>query len=161
MQKSGNKKVTPSSGSRQNNSSSVTFIGSIGRTTVRIFKNLPNRIRNFFQRKYKEAQKRPKRKDINRVYYLVGYTTKEKVDAMYSRERSMIILRRGLLTMILILLLLIALGRITENLDLDSYSQMFGVSDTSDLTRRDPFSNASETTEEDDNSSETDVVEIK
>ena len=121
---------------------------SIGRTTVRFIKNLPSRSANYIKRRINEWKRRPKRKDINRVYVLVGYTTKKNIDARYNAERFMMILRRGLLLLIFVLLLFISINRIIPYIDTDQYETMFGVGSLDEMTREDPFGTETSVTED-------------
>lgn len=112
---------------------------SIIRTTVRFWKNLPHSFANFFKRKINEYKRRPERTEINKVYVLVGYTTKKHVDSKYNAERNMIIIRRGLMLIILLLLIFIAINRIMPLININEYSQMFGVNSVDEITENDPF----------------------
>jgi hypothetical protein len=116
--------------------------GSSWRATVRFFKYLPWRIRNFFKMKYKEYKNRPPRKDVRRVYVLVGYTTKESVQAKYNSERRLIIIRRGLLLLIMVLLFFISLDRVLNITNFDEISHMFGINSFEEITENDPFRSA-------------------
>lgn len=124
---------------------SYTEIGSIFRsvvnTTVKFFRDLPVRIKSDIKKKYNEYKRKPVRNDINKVYVLVGYTTKAHIDSKYNAERSMIILRRGLLILIFVLLLFISLKKILPYINTESYSQMFGISSVDEMTENDPFMN--------------------
>lgn len=113
--------------------------GSVVRTTVSVFVNLPSRSRNFFNRKITEYKRKPKRDSANKVYVLIGYTTKQHIDSKHNAERNMIILRRGLLALIFVLLFFIILQRITPYIDLNQYFDMFGITSVDDVTRNDPF----------------------
>ncbi len=113
--------------------------GSVARTTVRFFRNLPGRAVNFVKRKINEYKRKPPREDINKVYVLVGYTTKKHIDARYNRERELMILRRGLLLIIFVLLLLISFKSFVPYIDVDQYRNMFGFGDVEELTENDPF----------------------
>lgn len=113
--------------------------GSVARTTVRFFKNLPGRTVNYVKRKINEYKRKPPREDINKVYVLVGYTTKKHIDARYNRERELMILRRGLLLIIFVLLLLISFKTFVPYVDVDQYRNMFGIGDVDELTQNDPF----------------------
>ncbi|SCW27448.1 hypothetical protein SAMN02910456_00236 [Ruminococcaceae bacterium YRB3002] len=115
------------------------FMASSGRATVRFFRYLPWRIRNYVQRRIKEYKNRPPRKDINRVYVLVGYTTKESVDARYVSERRLIMIRRGLMAIILILILFISVDRIFIMADFGEISHVFGINSIQEITENDPF----------------------
>ena len=90
----------------------LDFLGCSYRATVRLIKGLPSRFVNFIKRKIKEYRNRPKRTDISRVYVVVGYTTKKRVDEKFNAERRMMIIRRGLLLLIFILILFIAVDRV-------------------------------------------------
>jgi hypothetical protein len=74
--------------------------GSVVRTTVKFFKNLPSRAENYIRRRVTEYKRKPKRDGVNKVYVLVGYATKEHIDAKHNAERNLIILNRGLLIII-------------------------------------------------------------
>lgn len=113
--------------------------GSSCRATVRFFKYLPWRIKSYIRSKYKEYTNRPPRKDVNKVYVLVGYTTKESVDAKYNEERQLIIIRRGLMILILIMLIFISVDRLLNITDFDEISHVFGINSIEDITENDPF----------------------
>lgn len=115
--------------------------GSVARTTVRFFKNFPGRVANYVKRKINEYKRKPPREDINKVYVLVGYTTKRHIDARYNRERELMILRRGLLLIIFVLLLLISFKSFIPYINVDQYRNMFGIGDVEELTENDPFAN--------------------
>ncbi len=115
------------------------IFASVGRTTVRTVKNLPARIRNGIKRRINEYKRRPPRKDINKVYVLVGYTTKQHIDERYNAEKMMIIIRRGLLLLIFVLLLFITINSILPYIKTDQYTQMFGISSVDEMTENDPF----------------------
>ncbi|MBQ5423044.1 MAG: hypothetical protein IIU27_04125 [Clostridiales bacterium] len=123
------------------------FTKSSAKATVRYFKGLPSRFVRFVRRKVNEIRNRPPRKDINKVYVLVGYTTKAQVDAKFNAERHMIILRRGLLALIFLLLLFISVNRFTEMINYGELSQMFGVDSMSDFLKNDSFSSNKPVTE--------------
>ena len=121
--------------------------GSSWRATVRFFRYLPWRIKNAFQRKVREYKNRPPRKDMRRVYVLVGYTTKESVDAKYRSERQMIIIRRGLLLIIMLMILFISIDRVINITDFSEISHVFGITSFDEITENDPFkSNTTPTT---------------
>ena len=115
--------------------------GSIGRTTVRALRNLPNRALNFVKRKINDQRRKPKRKEMNKVYVLVGYTTKRSIDARYNTERNLMILRRGLLLIIFVLLLFICINAAVPYIDMEQYGKMFGIGDVEEMTSQDPFEN--------------------
>ncbi len=114
--------------------------GSIVRTTVKFFKNIPSRVQNYIRRKITEYKRKPKRDDVNKVYVLVGYATKEHIDAKHNAERNLIILNRGLLLIIFFLLLFISINAILPHIDTTQYQDMFGISSVEEVTRNDPFS---------------------
>ena len=133
---------TDSISSTSNMSSLVLdFLGCSYRATVRLIKGLPSRFLAFVKRKIKEYRSRPKRKDISRVYVVVGYTTKKRVDEKFNAERRMMIIRRGLL----ILVLLIAVDRLTGAINYGELSQIFGIEEWGQVVENDPF--ADRTTE--------------
>ena len=137
---------TDSISSTSNMSSLVLdFLGCSYRATVRLIKGLPSRFLAFVKRKIKEYRRRPKRKDISRVYVVVGYTTKKRVDEKFNAERRMMIIRRGLLILIFILVLLIAVDRLTGAINYGELSQIFGIEEWGQVVENDPF--ADRTTE--------------
>lgn len=117
------------------------IFGCIGRTTVRYVKNFPNKAVNYAKRKINEYKRKPPREDINKVYVLVGYTTKAHIDARYNAERFMIILRKGLLLLIFVLILLISIKAVLPYVNIDQYQHMFGIEGVDELTQNDPFAN--------------------
>ena len=137
---------TDSISSTSNMSSLVLdFLGCSYRATVRLIKGLPSRFLAFVKRKIKEYRSRPKRKDFSRVYVVVGYTTKKRVDEKFNAERRMMIIRRGLLILIFILVLLIAVDRLTGAINYGELSQIFGIEEWGQVVENDPF--ADRTTE--------------
>jgi len=123
----------------------LDFLGCSYRATVRLIKGLPSRFVAFIKRKYKEYKNRPKRTDISRVYVVVGYTTKKRVDEKFNAERRMMIIRRGLLIIIFILVLFIAFDRFTGAINYGELSQIFGIDSWGEVVENDPF--ADKTTE--------------
>lgn len=118
----------------------TNICGSVVRTTIKFFKNLPSRVQNYIRRKITEYKRKPKRDDVNKVYVLVGYATKEHIDAKHNAERNLIILNRGLLLIIFFLLLFISINAILPHIDTTQYQDMFGISSVEEVTRNDPFS---------------------
>ncbi|MBR1797138.1 MAG: hypothetical protein IJ757_03895 [Clostridiales bacterium] len=116
-----------------------SILGSIARTTVKFFKNIPSRVQNYIRRKITEYKRKPKRDSVNKVYVLVGYATKEHIDAKYNAERRLIILNRGLLILIFFLLLFISVNAILPHINTEQYKDMFGISTVEEVTRNDPF----------------------
>lgn len=117
----------------------LDFLGCSYRATVRLFKGLPSRFASFVKRKIKEYKNRPKRTDISRVYVVVGYTTKKRVDEKFNAERRMMIIRRGLLILIFILILFIAADRLTGMINYGEMSQIFGIDSWKQVVENDPF----------------------
>ena len=118
----------------------LDFLGCSYRATVRLFKGLPSRFVAFVKRKIKEYKNRPKRNDISRVYVVVGYTTKKRVDEKFNAERRMMIIRRGLLVLIFLLILLIAVDRFTGIINYGELSHIFGIDSWNEVMENDPFS---------------------
>lgn len=123
----------------------LDFLGCSYRATVRLFKGLPSRFVNYIKRKIREYRNRPKRTDISRVYVVVGYTTKKRVDEKFNAERRMMIMRRGLLVLIFLLILFIAVDRFTGLVNYGELSQIFGIESLDEVMENDPF--ADKTTE--------------
>ena len=121
------------------------FLGASWRATVRLFKSIPSRIFGRIRKIWRDYRDRPPRKDISRVYLVVGYTTKKYVEERYNAERRMMIMRRGLLALIFFLLLFIVLDRSLSAFNYGEIKQMFGFSSWSDLLKNDPFSERKET----------------
>ena len=115
------------------------IFGSIVRTTVKFFKNLPSRCENYFKRKLTEYRRKPKRDTANKVYVLVGYATKSHIDSKHNAERNLIILNRGLLIIIFFLILFICINAILPHINIEQYQDMFGISTVEEVTRNDPF----------------------
>ncbi len=142
-QEDNNSALTSSSYGKTN--AMLDFLGCSYRATVRLFKGLPSRILNFVKRKIREYRNRPKRTDISRVYVVVGYTTKKRVDEKFNAERRMMIIRRGLLVLIFLLILFIAVDRFTGLINYGELSQIFGIESWEEVMENDPF--ADKTTE--------------
>ena len=121
------------------------FLGASWRATVRLFKSIPSRIFGRIRKVWRDYRDRPPRKDISRVYLVVGYTTKKYVEERYNAERRMMIMRRGLLALIFFLLLFIVLDRSLSAFNYGEIKQMFGFSSWSELLKNDPFSERKET----------------
>lgn len=121
------------------------FLGASWRATVRLFKSIPSRIFGRIRKIWRDYRDRPPRKDISRVYLVVGYTTKKYVEERYNAERRMMIMRRGLLALIFFLLLFIVLDRSLSAFNYGEIKQMFGFSSWSELLKNDPFSERKET----------------
>ena len=121
------------------------FFGASWRATVRLFKSIPSRIFGRIRKVWHDYRDRPPRKDISRVYVVVGYTTKKYVEERYNAERRMMIMRRGLLALIFFLLLFIVLDRSLSAFNYGEIKQMFGFSSWSELLKNDPFSERKET----------------
>lgn len=121
------------------------FLGASWRATVRAFKSIPTRIFGRIKKIWRDYRDRPPRKDISRVYVVVGYTTKKYVNERYNAERRMMILRRGLLALIFFLLLFIVMDRTLSAFNYGELKQMFGFSSWTELLKNDPFSERKET----------------
>ena len=117
----------------------LDFLGCSYRATIRLIKGLPSRAVNYVKRKIKEYRNRPKRTDISRVYVVVGYTTKKRVDEKFNAERRMMILRRGLLILIFLLILFIAADRFTGLINYGEMAQIFGIESWNEVVENDPF----------------------
>ena len=117
----------------------LDFLGCSYRATVRLIKGIPSRFTGYVKRKIKEYRNRPKRTDISRVYVVVGYTTKKRVDEKFNAERRMMIIRRGLLLLIFLLVIFIAVNRFTELINYGELSQIFGVESLDEVIENDPF----------------------
>lgn len=115
------------------------IFGSVVRTTVKFFKNLPSRAENYIKRRISEFKRKPKRDSVNKVYVLVGYATKSHIDSKLNAERNLIILNRGLLIIIFFLILFISINAILPHINTEQYQDMFGISTVEDVTRNDPF----------------------
>ena len=100
---------------------------------------------DFLGASWRATVRLPPRKDISRVYLVVGYTTKKYVEERYNAERRMMIMRRGLLALIFFLLLFIVLDRSLSAFNYGEIKQMFGFSSWSELLKNDPFSERKET----------------
>ena len=135
----GDKSTVSTSGSYGKSSAVMDFLGCSYRATVRLFKGLPSRIANYIKRKIKEYRNRPKRTDISRVYVVVGYTTKKRVDEKFNAERRMMIIRRGLLILIFLLILFIAVDRVMGLVNYGEMAQIFGIDSFDEVVENDPF----------------------
>lgn len=121
------------------------FVTASYKASLRYIRNIPSKARNYFVRKINERKNRPPRKDINKVYVLVGYTTRKHVDEKFNAERHMIIIRRGLLIIIFVLLLFITLNRVLNIVKFDDMKQMFGISGWGEVVSHDPFNSTEPT----------------
>lgn len=128
----------------------ASIFGCIHRTNVRTIVNIPTKVKSFVLRKVNDYKNKPKRTEINKVYVLVGYTTKQNVDNRYNDEHFLISIRRILLLLIFILLLFITVKWLTPQLKFDQLKQIFGIQSADEMTSNDPF--AEETTETDESS---------
>lgn len=121
----------------------VAVLLCIHRTNVRTVVTIPAKIKSFVLRKINDYKNKPKRTEMNKVYVLVGYTTKQNVDNRYNDEHFLISVRRVLLILISILLLFITIKWLTPQLKFDQMKQIFGIQNVEDMTSNDPFSNES------------------
>jgi hypothetical protein len=112
---------------------------SIFRTTVRYFKNIPSKIINLYRRRKKEHDRMPKRTSANKVYVLIGYTTKKNVDRKYRREKVMYRLRSVLVFVIIIVLLIMIYQAVIPMIDSSEYKQMLGIEKIEKMAEKDPF----------------------
>lgn len=117
----------------------VSVLSCIHRTNIRFITNLPGFIKSFIIRKYNDYKNKPKRKDINKVYVLIGYTTKQNLDNRFMNEHLMIVFRRILLIVIFVLLMIITFKTIKPYIVVDQYKQIFGIESVEDMTSSDPF----------------------
>lgn len=117
----------------------TSVFGSVVRTTVKFFKNIPSRLENLLIRKVREYKRKPKRDSVNKVYVLVGYATKSHIDAKINAERNLIIINRGLLIIIFFLILFISINAVLPHINTEQYQDMFGISSVEEVTRNDPF----------------------
>lgn len=160
-----NKSNKSSKPKNRNNSSSyvsdenfiVSVLSCIHRTNIRFITNLPTRIKGYFLRKINEYKNQPKRTEINKVYVLVGYTTKQNIDNRFNDEHLMIFFRRFLLIIIGILLLIIAIQWIRPLIVVDQYKQIFGIESVEEMTSNDPFNDNADTASLDQNISNNDI----
>ncbi len=120
-------------------------LGSITRTTVRFVKNIPSRIQNKYMRYRNEKNRLPKRRTKNKVYVLVGYTTKEHVDRKYAAIKVQHLIRRVLMVCILIVLLVIMYNWLNPLGNTTELKQIVGINKIDDLAQEDPFGTSGET----------------
>lgn len=113
---------------------------SVARTTVRYFKNIPHKVRDYIKRRVNEYKRKPARTEANKVYVLVGYTSKKHIDDKYNAERTLIVLRRGLLALIFVLILFITINSVVPKLKVGKYGDIFGIGSVHELAENDPFS---------------------
>lgn len=119
--------------------------GSVGRTTVRYLKNIPPRLQNKYLRCRNEKKRMPRRTSKNRVYVLIGYTTKDHVDRRYRATKVQNLIRTVLLVLIMAALIFISYKWLNPFGKSDEILQIIGINNIDDLTQEDPFS-AAETT---------------
>lgn len=115
------------------------FIMSMGRSTVRFVKNIPHQINNEYKRRLNELRRRPKRKTPNRVYSLVGYTTKAYVDSKYRAAKILRLVRTSLIFAIIVIIIIMMVKSVLPMLDPKNYQQIFGINEFEQLTENDPF----------------------
>jgi hypothetical protein len=120
-------------------------LGSIARTTVRFVKNIPSRIQNKYMRYRNEKNRLPKRRTKNKVYVLVGYTTKEHVDRKYAAIKVQHLIRRVLMVCILIVFLVIMYNWLNPLGNTTELKQIIGINKIDDLALEDPFGSSGET----------------
>jgi len=112
---------------------------SIYIATLLFFKNIPSVIKNRWQRYWNEKKRLPKRKTKSRVYVLVGYTSKEKVDKRYRSMKIQKLIKGFLIIGILVISMILLYRAFSPEFDFASYQQMFGIEKLDDLTEKDPF----------------------
>lgn len=112
---------------------------SIFRTTVRYIRNIPSKILNLYRRRKKEHERMPKRTSANKVYILIGYTTKKNVDKKYRREKYLYRFRGIMVFAIIIILLIMIYRAVTPMLDASEYKQMLGIEKIEKMAEKDPF----------------------
>lgn len=122
----------------------IGVASSVFRTTVRFFKNIPSKIINYFRRRKKEHDRMPKRTSANKVYVLIGYTTKKYVDRKYRREKVMHRVRSVLVFLIIILLLIMVYRSVIPMIDSSEYKQMLGIEKIEKMAEKDPFESEKE-----------------
>lgn len=123
------------------------IFASMGRATVKFFREIPTKVKSRFVLKINEFKSRPKRTEMNKIYVLVGYTTKQHVENKYRTEHMLITVRRVLLIIILLELFLITINKVVPLVDFSQYQNIFGISSIDDMTNNDPFTNESKETE--------------
>lgn len=122
--------------------------GCIYRSTKRYIKNIPSRVQNKYLRYRNEKSRMPKRTGKNRVYVLVGYTSKANIDRRFRAEKLQNMIRRTLLILILIVSLVITYKMLFDQFgDTEEFKQIIGINGIDDLTGNDPFGAAGETTQ--------------
>lgn len=114
---------------------------SIGHATVKFVREIPAKFKSFCVIKLNEYKSRPKRTEMNKVYVLVGYTTKQHVDSKYRTEHMLVTVRRILLVIIFLELVLISFNKFIPMVNFDQYKSIFGISDVEEITGNDPFGN--------------------
>ena len=108
-------------------------------STLLFFKNLPTKILNRFEGYINDRKRMPKRKTKHRVYILIGYTSKEKVDRRYRSVKIQKLISTFLILGIVLIFLVLVYRVINPKLDYDGYKQMIGVNDFDELIKKDPF----------------------
>ncbi len=114
--------------------------GSMLRATTRAIRNFIPSLRNRYRRWQNMKNRLPKRTGRNRVYMLIGYTSKEHVDNRYRAMKVQNIIRILILVCILIALLFIGYKALNPFGNMDELKQIVGFDDLNDLTKDDPFS---------------------
>lgn len=117
----------------------IGVVSSVFRTTVRYFKNIPSKMINLYRRRKKEHDRMPKRNSANKVYILIGYTTKKNVDRKYRREKVLYRLRSVLVLAIIIVLLIMIYQAVIPMIDSSEYKQMLGIEKIEKMAEKDPF----------------------
>ena len=117
----------------------ASVFGCIHRANIRFFVSIPTKVKSLVLRKINDYRSKPKREDINKVYVLVGYTTKQNIDNKYNDEHLMISLRRALLVIIFVMLLFIGFKWLIPKINFEQAKQIFGIQSMEEMTNNDPF----------------------
>lgn len=123
------------------------IFASMGRATLKFFREIPAKVKSYCVLKINEYKSRPKRTEMNKIYVLVGYTTKQHVENKYRTEHLLITVRRVLLMIILLEMLLISINKIVPLVDFSQYQNILGISSIDDMTNNDPFTTEIKETE--------------
>ena len=134
----------------------INIFRAIFVSTILYFKNLPAQILNRWERYMNDRKRMPKRKSKHRVYVLIGYTSKEKIDQRYRSLKIQKMITTLLIVGIVLIFFVLVYRVINPKIDVDAYRQMIGVNDFDDLVKKDPFEIAGATIESD--SSEVNIV---
>lgn len=123
------------------------IFASMGRATLKFFREIPAKVKSHCVLRINEFKSRPKRTEMNKIYVLVGYTTKQHVENKYRTEHLLITVRRVLLIIILLEMLLISINKLVPLVDFSQYQNILGISSIDDMTNNDPFTTEIKETE--------------